>query len=763
MRGFFKVRARAILLSCIVLLILSALLPVVVSAVVCDDKNTPRFSLPQEFILREDELFEYDINATNIPDASIIYSLSLLNSRITGLKMSTGGVLSLMPGREDSGSSTIAVLAVNGGCVAAKLLELKILSKPVITSYSPFEEAIGINQTATVEFKIKIELDNPKASATIKWYLDSELILGSEDKESLSFTPGYNRSGNYNISVVITASYNLSITKSWLVEVAHINRAPVLTHEVPAFLLVNNTASGAYNLNDYFMDPNKGKLSFSYRQVFPEYEPILSQAEVNVSLLNDGYVTYAPQTGTRGVAYFVFIAKDLFGLSVESNNVKIDVISQFDLGKLPVNGGYEEYCGNLVCGAFENCTNCPYDCGPCVDAIESGCSPIWNCTGWSVCYPQGYQIRVCVDLVNCGDNRTMPSEAKRCRYEATCDDGLKNGIEDGVDCGGPCDVCPNCSDNIRNQGEDGVDCGGPCIPCPSCTDQLKNQNESDVDCGGTCDGCAGGMKCDYNHDCESFKCVKEVCAFASCEDSIKNQGEEGIDCDGPCLKVCGNCSDGIKNQGEGDVDCGGRCRPCPSCDDGKKNGDERYVDCGGDCKKCEFHDFLIHNLVWIVMLALLVIMIVGGVLSYFVLILARPEKAKRLYNNNTFFLFMTGMNRFCRNCRKVLRKSPAVGADAVKNYLEELQELARRPFSNKELYDTIIRMYSSIFSLPPGFDDKAFFSKIHESKVPPFLKVLLVGFYKKAGILTMGTFVADEERESFLTEFRFLIAELGKA
>jgi hypothetical protein len=48
----------------------------------------------------------------------------------------------------------------------------------------------------------------------------------------------------------------------------------------------------------------------------------------------------------------------------------------------------------------------------------------------------------------------------------TCQDGIKNQGEYGVDCGGPCDeVCPNCADGIQNQGETGVDCGGPCSPC----------------------------------------------------------------------------------------------------------------------------------------------------------------------------------------------------------------------------------------------------------------------------------------------------------
>lgn len=50
--------------------------------------------------------------------------------------------------------------------------------------------------------------------------------------------------------------------------------------------------------------------------------------------------------------------------------------------------------------------------------------------------------------------------------EPTCTDGIQNGDETGVDCGGSCAACPTCTDGIMNGEEEGVDCGGPdCPPC----------------------------------------------------------------------------------------------------------------------------------------------------------------------------------------------------------------------------------------------------------------------------------------------------------
>ncbi len=54
----------------------------------------------------------------------------------------------------------------------------------------------------------------------------------------------------------------------------------------------------------------------------------------------------------------------------------------------------------------------------------------------------------------------------------TCDDGIQNGDEEGIDCGGSCPTnCFACDDGIQNGDETGVDCGGrDCLPC-DCTDE----------------------------------------------------------------------------------------------------------------------------------------------------------------------------------------------------------------------------------------------------------------------------------------------------
>ncbi len=71
----------------------------------------------------------------------------------------------------------------------------------------------------------------------------------------------------------------------------------------------------------------------------------------------------------------------------------------------------------------------------------------------------------------------------------SCSDGIQNGAETDVDCGGSCPECPSCTDGIQNGTETGIDCGGSCPECPSCTDGIQNGTETGVDCGGSCPEC----------------------------------------------------------------------------------------------------------------------------------------------------------------------------------------------------------------------------------------------------------------------------------
>ena len=52
------------------------------------------------------------------------------------------------------------------------------------------------------------------------------------------------------------------------------------------------------------------------------------------------------------------------------------------------------------------------------------------------------------------------------------------------------------------------------IAGPTCDDGIMNGNETDVDCGGNCSAdkkCNDGMRCNSRFDCNSSVCMLNIC------------------------------------------------------------------------------------------------------------------------------------------------------------------------------------------------------------------------------------------------------------
>ncbi|MBP9802709.1 MAG: hypothetical protein KBD14_00140, partial [Candidatus Pacebacteria bacterium] len=164
-------------------------------------------------------------------------------------------------------------------------------------------------------------------------------------------------------------------------------------------------------------------------------------------------------------------------------------------------------------------------------------------------------------------NETSIDQGGVCKDKpiASCTNGIQDFGETDVDTGGPCEdpeapdcpeeeTCgcppgtigtypdcipplPTCNDGIQNNGETGIDTGGFCDE-PSCVDGIQNQNETGIDSGGVCEG-----------------------APDPCFNGIQDGDETGIDKGGSC----GNdprpnrCKNGIQDGDETGIDSGGSC------------------------------------------------------------------------------------------------------------------------------------------------------------------------------------------------------------
>src|SRR5690349_18330609 len=110
----------------------------------------------------------------------------------------------------------------------------------------------------------------------------------------------------------------------------------------------------------------------------------------------------------------------------------------------------------------------------------------------------GVVSALCLALagVACGPSPPVSSKAM-------CQDGVKDGSETDIDCGGPCAPCAALLGCAQ-----AADCafdvctGGKC-QAPSCTDHVKNGAETGPDCGGACGLCPSGAGCASAKDCAS--------------------------------------------------------------------------------------------------------------------------------------------------------------------------------------------------------------------------------------------------------------------
>jgi hypothetical protein len=163
------------------------------------------------------------------------------------------------------------------------------------------------------------------------------------------------------------------------------------------------------------------------------------------------------------------------------------------------------------------------------------------CGANGVCSAKGTCV-ACVNDGTCG--AATPKCISGYCSALGCQSGgtLPDGTETDVDCGGPdckpcgagqiCKVASDCTSKV---------CQDPFMGAPTkqcmiavCTDGVQNGSETDVDCGGS--SCPASSACDDTKhcavasDCKSGVCKLGTCQSATCNDGVKNGTETGVDC-----------------------------------------------------------------------------------------------------------------------------------------------------------------------------------------------------------------------------------------
>jgi hypothetical protein len=150
-------------------------------------------------------------------------------------------------------------------------------------------------------------------------------------------------------------------------------------------------------------------------------------------------------------------------------------------------------CANHILDPGEADVDCGGPCPPCL--VGKHCNQNSDCASGN-CDPQ-----------------------KMSCYAPGCVDGVKDGAETDVDCGGG--VCPACANGAHCAVN--ADCAaGMCNPrtrvcaASQCQDGVRDGAETDVDCGGpTCPPCDVDLSCAADSDCGTGRCFMLLCTPVS--------------------------------------------------------------------------------------------------------------------------------------------------------------------------------------------------------------------------------------------------------
>ncbi len=271
-----------------------------------------------------------------------------------------------------------------------------------------------------------------------RWYVrcnDSNSNVGLSDTWSLLAT---NYSDTYNTTASTTAGNEYSINQSTTGMNSALDIVTDQNESVPVTMneFNSNPTTSAFGVQELgrYVSISTGMTSLSYAIIKIYY----TDAEVSAQNLDESSLRIHYYNATSD-SWSAYDPPD-GGVDTANNYVWANT-THFSLWGI---GGST---AAAAAAAAEESTTTP----------PSPCSIVWECEDWSACLPNGTQHRFCENTGTCSTKDK--TEERACEYvpPATCSDGILNGDESDVDCGGS---CLPCADGMRCVTD--ADCAGSC-------------------------------------------------------------------------------------------------------------------------------------------------------------------------------------------------------------------------------------------------------------------------------------------------------------
>jgi hypothetical protein len=356
-----------------------------------------------------------------------------------------------------------------------KLIQLNNINESCSANYS-----LHTNETFTCNLNYT-QLNND--TLNFSSYFDTETeIFTIQSNGTINYTSTNETWGTHNAVIVVTEEsdtcnnnsqissyeYNFIVTLN--------NTAPEYYTHLPNITMVEYSRKIPYYLNDYFRDIDGHQLTYTFLSQAPNYYNIsINQDTGEVTIISYG------ECGEFPIGFMVEDPEDEYAISSPFPKLTItcsdssggstggssggssgggssrsstcnedwtcqgwsDCYSPTILRPENINGYQKRTCYDQEGCDADNYEYTLYQ--DCFYEIEGACYPSWECGEWTPCRDDGTQERICLDENSCNEGEQkrfgIPTLIKLCAYLESCTDGVKNGNELGVDCGGSCEPC----------------------------------------------------------------------------------------------------------------------------------------------------------------------------------------------------------------------------------------------------------------------------------------------------------------------------------
>lgn len=403
-----------------------------------------------------------------------------IRDSISGETTAQSGQEKMNTGTRTLGIAVIALLAINILTMTYLQLEIERLTsrQHTITAFASGTAALCVNNAPS-------SINNGTCNFTMPWGYNYTCRINATDRDiggsiifnstfitnttlfnitsngTVNVLPSYEDIGNHTVRIYATDNSgcsNAQYRTDLGVEVIDSNHAPLLSSRISNISIRKDNVFALF-LNAYFTDLDGDMLNYTVVR--------LEGNNITINIDNSSYTTI---TGTScGNDYIYFIAEDPYGLTNTSNTIRVSVTGcpeeqTGDEGTGSGGGGGggsyldctpEWRCGrwsechsnntqSLECKDYKGCNprdlirtftrNCTYI------PIDYTCEEDWECTEWGICRNTS-RTRECRDKNSCGTSLERPLEKESCVPIASCFNGIQDGNETSIDCGGECGAC----------------------------------------------------------------------------------------------------------------------------------------------------------------------------------------------------------------------------------------------------------------------------------------------------------------------------------